>query len=161
MEIAAGAQAKISRHHPQRPREVLSQSGSPSQALPAPSPTFSFIPCLEGYPVGGNTNPLSCCIQAAARSLFALFFAGKSLNSPPKAGLFPRATPWTGIRSCGQRAVSGRLEPLGFLQHKPLLTVASSEQKPPWPALNPQWLLRRDSGHLSWLVAGIILPLSS
>lgn len=84
------------------------QNGKPSQALTTPSLTFSFIPCLEGHTVGGNKNLLSCCIQAAASSLFALFFPGKSLNSPPKAGLFPRATPWTGIQSCGQRAVSSR-----------------------------------------------------
>lgn len=44
-----------------------------------------------------------------------------------------------------------RLEPLGCLQHKPPLTVASSEQKPPWPDLKPQWLLRRHPGHPCWL----------
>lgn len=30
-----------------------------------------------------------------------------------------------------------RLEALGYLQHKPFLAVASSEQKPPWPNVNP------------------------
>lgn len=64
--------------------------------------------------VGRNKNPPSCCIQAAASSLFALFFAGKSLNTPPKAGLFPRATPWTGVQSCGQRAVSSQPGALGL-----------------------------------------------
>ena len=79
-----------------------------------PSLTFSFIPCLEGCTVGGNKNRLSHCIQAAASSLFALFFAGKSLNSPPRAGLFPRATPWTGVQSCGQRTVSSQAGALGL-----------------------------------------------
>ena len=84
-----------------------------------PSLTFSFIPCLEGCTVRGNKNRLSHCIQAAASSLFALLFAGKSLNSAPRAGLFPRATRWTGVQSCGQRLSAVRLEPLGCLQHKP------------------------------------------
>lgn len=88
--------------------EMLSPKWQSLPALTTPSLTFSFIPCLEGHTMGGNKNLLSCCIQAAASSLFALFFAGKSLNSPPKAGLFPRATPWTGIQSCGQRAVSSQ-----------------------------------------------------
>lgn len=102
-----------------------------------PSLTFSFIPCLEGYFVGGNKTLLSCCIQAAASSLFALFFAGKSLNSPPKAGLFPRATPWTRIQSCGQRAVSSHAGALGLSPTQAFLAVASSEQKPFWPDINP------------------------
>ena len=79
-----------------------------------PSLTFSFIPCLEGCTVGGNKNRLSHCIQAAASSLFALFFAGKSLNSAPRAGLFPRATLWTGVQSCGQRTVSRQAGALGL-----------------------------------------------
>lgn len=101
--------------------------------------------------MGGNKNLLSCCIQAAASSLFALFFAGKSLNSPPKVGLFPRATPWTGIPSCGQRAGSGQAGTLGRLQHQ-LLVVASFEQMPPWPDFSSPWHLRKESEHLRWLM---------
>lgn len=93
---------------------MLIPNGNPFQALKTPSFTFSFISCLEGYTVGGNKSLLSCCIQAAASRLFALFFTGKSLNSPPKAGLFPRATPWTGIQSCGQRAVSRQAGAFGL-----------------------------------------------
>lgn len=108
-----GSNAKISRRYSRRPSIVLIPKHHPFQALATPSFTFSFISCLEGSTVGGNKNLFSCCLQAAASSLFALFFTGKSLNSPPKAGLFPRATPWTGIQSCGQRAVSTRAGAFG------------------------------------------------
>lgn len=93
---------------------VLIPRCDPFQPLATPSFTFSFISCLEVTTVGGGKNLLSCGIQAPASSLLALFFTGKSLNSPPRAGRFPRATPRTGIQSCGQRAVSSQAGAFGL-----------------------------------------------
>lgn len=76
----------------------------------------------------GIRHLLSSVVPAAASTLFAVFFAGKSLNSPPKAGLFPQGHLLDKESELWSKAVG--LEPLGCLQHKPFLAGVSSEQKP-------------------------------
>lgn len=119
------------------PVKRWARNGSPSSAPTAPPLPFPFIPCLAGCTVGGNKNRLSFRIQAAASGLFALLFAGKSLNSPPKEASSPGPPHGRGFRAVVKGLSAAGLEPLGCLLHKPPLTVASSEQKPPWPDLNP------------------------
>lgn len=70
---------------------------------------------------------------------------------PPEQASSPGPPRGRGFRAVAKGRSAGRLERSGCLQHKLPLAAASSEQKPLWPDLKPQWLSRRDSGHLCWL----------
>lgn len=111
MDTLAGMSAMISRHHAQRPIEMLSPKWHPHPRLSQHHLAVFFIPCLEGYTAGGNKISTLLCRRPCScqHSVCCVLCWQIIKQSPPRQASSPGATPWTRNQSCGQRLLGWSL----------------------------------------------------